>query len=104
VPKIIRVRPGGWPASANARRVARSDSASLSSTVSTPSGRMPSSSHSSATPPPLPIDTTVRAAAPAARTARVAPTAGVTGGAPASPAARVRADTSAGVSAAKRSA
>ena len=65
---------------------------------------MPCSSHSPATPPPLPMETTVRAAAAAASTARMAPTAGVTGGAPDSPTAWERADTSAGVSAAKRSA
>ena len=70
------------PASANALRAARSCSGSPSRAVRTPSGRMPRSSQSPASPPPLPIETTDRASTPAARTARVAPTAGSTGGEP----------------------
>jgi hypothetical protein len=104
VPKISRARLEATPASANAVRAARSCSGSPSSAVSTPSARIPRSSHSPARPPPLPIDTTERASMPAASTASAAPTAGCTGGEPASWEARDRAASISGLSTAKRSA
>ncbi|MFC7575966.1 hypothetical protein ACFQX8_28795 [Klenkia terrae] len=108
MPKISRVRPLGSPASVKVRRAARSSVGSASSAVSTPSARMPCSSHSPATPPPPPMVTTERAPTPAASTASTAPTAGSTGGtvpsASTAAVARCRAWASAGDSAAKVSA
>ena len=61
------------PASVNACRAARWCSGSLSTVVSTPSGRMPRSSHSPDTPAPVPTSTTARAATVAARKRSAAP-------------------------------
>ena len=49
------------PASVKASRASRWCSASMSTVVSTPSGRMPRSSQSPETPVPVPISTTARA-------------------------------------------
>ena len=64
------------PASAKVSRARRWCSASMSTVVSTPSGRMPRSSHSPETPVPVPISTTARASSTEARKRSVGAAAG----------------------------
>ncbi len=75
---MSRARPDGMPASASEALARRWCSLSASTEVSTPSGRMPDSSHSDETPAPVPSSMTDLAPRAAASSRRAAPVAGST--------------------------
>ena len=70
---MIRVRDGALPAAANTRRATRWCSFSKSIVVSTPSSRIPRSSHPPLTPVPVPTSTTALALPTAATSRSAAP-------------------------------
>ncbi|MCY1554263.1 hypothetical protein D9M68_908260 [compost metagenome] len=89
---MVRTRWGAIPASLNDSRARRWCSASTSTVVRTPSGRIPRSSHTPDTPVPVPISTIERASSTAARKRSVAPVPAPIGTTPTS-SARARAAT-----------
>ena len=76
---MVRARWVGTPASVKLSRARRWCSASMSTVVSTPSPRIPRSSHSPDTPVPVPTSTTARASSTEARKRSAAPPPGPIG-------------------------